>query len=105
MALSPDGRVLATANARGFQLWDVATGKEIFQRRRRSRADAFPDFATIESVAFLPHGRAIATGTYDGTILIWDVSRAVEKTRPAARSLDRSDLAALWVVCDALILF
>src|SRR5262249_9454307 len=39
-ALSPEGRLLAAGNAGGIRVWDLISGKEIFQRLRRSRAGA-----------------------------------------------------------------
>jgi WD40 repeat protein len=65
--LSPDGRLLARFNGRPctLWLWEVATGKPIYQ----FRDSAF-------STAFSPDGRSIATACHDdGSILLWDLKK------------------------------
>jgi type IV secretory pathway TraG/TraD family ATPase VirD4/WD40 repeat protein len=55
VAFSPDGRVLATGGTYGFQLWDMATGREI----QKSDDPA-------KSVAFSPNGRLVARTGIEG---------------------------------------
>lgn len=54
VALSPDGRLLATNGGAGAVLWDVATGKRI---------RTLEDLSSVRSVAFSPDGRTLVTRT------------------------------------------
>ena len=56
---SPDNRFLAV------HLWDVDTGKLIKILPGHSRR--------VWQVAFSPDGNTIASGSGDGTVLLWDV--------------------------------
>jgi WD40 repeat protein len=63
--LSPDGcRVLAGCSEK-ITLWDLETGKEI-QRFTGHKS-------WMHSVAFLPNGRHILSGSHDGTARVWDI--------------------------------
>ncbi len=75
LAFSPCGRFLASGATwiRGFGikkcpvlLWDVASGENI---------TAFRGHPTdVQDLAFSPDGKLLASGSYDGTILIWDMT-------------------------------
>jgi RNA polymerase sigma factor (sigma-70 family) len=93
LALSADGRLLATADYNLVRVWDVATGKEIDRRSRHQALPGGPAQAAITSVALLPGGRRLATGLMDGTILIWELAPQAA----AVKVLDRKELDSLWV--------
>jgi WD40 repeat protein len=61
---SPDGRALLTNGFSNFmQIWDVATGKELFKLRK-----AQPEVAT--SIALSPDGRTLISG--HSKLAVWD---------------------------------
>ena len=64
LAFSPDGRTGAVA-AFTVNLWDIASGEAI-----RSLAG---HTCWTRNVAFSPDGKTIFSGSYDGTILLWDL--------------------------------
>ncbi len=70
LALSPDGRTLATGSSDGVELWDVETGT---QRAAMSMAGGIE-----AAVAFSPDGRTLAAGEWwsDFTVQLWDVETA-----------------------------
>ncbi|HEY7427957.1 MAG TPA: WD40 repeat domain-containing protein [Gemmataceae bacterium] len=93
LALSPDGRYLAAADAQGLWVWEVASGKVVLQRPipalMRENTVGKP-FASC--LCFAPDGRTLATGNVNSTILIWNLPQAQQppaKTRtnePARKS-------------------
>jgi WD40 repeat protein len=77
LAFSPDGRTLALAACPPLggsepgpagmvvHLWEVATGEE--RARLRGHTDQ------VYALAFSPDGRLLVSGSYDSTLLVWDM--------------------------------
>jgi WD40 repeat protein len=66
LAFAPNGLTAVSGNLR---LWDVATGDLL--RALENRGEGHGN--VVSSVAFTPDGRTILTGSWDGTVKLWDV--------------------------------
>ena len=66
VAYSPDGTKVAVATRIGLWLYDVRnSNKSLF---------LLPHKCSIESIAFSPDGKLLATGSNDNLVRLWDVS-------------------------------
>jgi WD40 repeat protein len=70
-AFSPDGKLAATGGKDGsLQLWDPATGKEIFRAAAHTKG--------TQAVVFSPDGKWVLSAGRDRLIRIWEVSSRKE---------------------------
>jgi WD40 repeat protein len=65
VAFSPDGSHALTAWGKIAYLYDVATGKELKKFKGHTES--------ISAVAYSPKGNQVLTGSFDGTVRLWDV--------------------------------
>jgi WD40 repeat protein len=76
IAISPDGKTLASGDDKGaIRLWDIFTGREIGAVTGHT--------ARIRSIAFHPKGKSLVVSSVDQTVRLWDLDPARERwSRP-----------------------
>jgi RNA polymerase sigma factor (sigma-70 family) len=90
LAFSPDGRTLIAGGQqyKNLYLGEIATG----QLRRQFSGHQ----GELSCVAFSPDGQMIASGSHDGSVLLWDVAGRRSRLQPGAAPLRADQLDSLW---------
>ncbi|MBN2475132.1 MAG: WD40 repeat domain-containing protein [Pirellulales bacterium] len=74
VALSPDGRTVASATLAGIvSLWDVTTGRKRFAVKAHTRTES-DEYSKVTDVEFSPDGATLASACWDGIASLWDVA-------------------------------
>lgn len=99
LAFSPDGKTLAAggcvpegcATDRGqITFWDVSDPKKPLQLSDTNKLPSAGHKALVKTIAFSPDGKMLASGSYDTTIILWDVSN-LKKLAPMGAPLGGRD--------------
>ncbi len=72
LAISVDGKILASSTNANIQLWDISTGRQLKTLKVEN------DYVTV--LAFAPDGKILTSGSHDGTIRLWDIATGNELT-------------------------
>jgi WD40 repeat protein/beta-lactamase regulating signal transducer with metallopeptidase domain len=90
LSFAPDGKTLAVRGPGGsIRAWEVVSGRQLGQFQGHE--------GRIETVAFAPNGRALASGASDTTILVWDTTGLRRKVQtPQAVDVPAAAMEALW---------
>ena len=74
LTFSPDGTILVESGGTSIMLWDVKTGNQL----------AFLNGHTedITTLVFSHDGSILASGSHDGTVLLWDWNKIITKATP-----------------------
>jgi WD40 repeat protein len=90
MAFSPDGACIATCGVYGTSVWDARTGRRLLD------LDGRDDHGVAIELAFSPDGSRLATGSYSGRIVVWEVPQRKLPVPPADTVWERvwDDLGA-----------
>jgi RNA polymerase sigma factor (sigma-70 family) len=84
-SISTDGRTLVFGGDHNIQLWEATTG--------RVRRTFSGHSSTICGVALASDGRTLVSGSWDTTLLVWDVARRTE-VRPV--NLSTNEFERMW---------
>ena len=89
LAASPDGQTLVSAVGNDIVFWDMATGVQ----RRRLRGHTH----SVVALSLSANGRILASGSWDDTVLVWEVADLLKVKPPTARPLTAVALEECWV--------
>jgi WD40 repeat protein len=79
LALSPDGKILVSANGDDLCFWDVFAGERIARYKGPAADRAYHVVSFAEVIWFSPDGTYVVTGNSDSTALVWRVPERPKK--------------------------
>lgn len=85
IAVSADGRLGARGHGQVINIWDIASGKDLFELIGHT--------SDIKALAFAPNGRALVSGGGDGAIRVWNLQTGKELV--SLVSLGHNDFVAV----------
>jgi WD40 repeat protein len=88
LAVSHDGKLLATGGGQAVRLWDIATGAELIQLPGH--------LDRVGVLAFSQDGKWLASGSNDTTILLWDLQAVLAAAARKAKKAEPTKLDAPW---------
>ena len=75
---SPNGQYLATGDTRYISLWEVESGKLVWQKSNgywvSTWTGGYTAYANFDALNFSPNGRYFATGDTHTDVIVWEVS-------------------------------
>ena len=97
VAFSPDGTRIVSGSYDGtVRLWDVESGSAIgMQLKELDLEEAWFNLETVVGVGFNPDGTRVVSGSYDGTLRLWDVDSGSAIGQPTANMSDMVESIAL----------
>ena len=75
VAFSPDGRLVAGGSSKTVAIWDTASGTKFHEIPAHE--------GTVHTVAFHPDGDRLLSGSWDGSLRMWNVAMGREQLRTA----------------------
>lgn len=73
VAFSPDGRRVVSGSSKIVAIWDAVTGAQVIEIPAHT--------GTVHTVAFHPSGDKILSGSWDGSLRMWEVASGKELFR------------------------
>lgn len=78
VALSPDGKIVATCGPQNAELWNAADGRAIGELKRDNTVPRVYAYGPAQNVLFSPDGKLLAAAHGNGGVVLWDVKTRKE---------------------------